>query len=132
MKYKKDDVIYLGKININKFSKNDYSDELIITTKQIQHIKLKHPFIYEKYYEKFLSIVNNPDYIFEDNRNKDTILVCKCINKKNNSIIIVIKLVLKENIDDYKSSIITAFEIKTKRLEGHKKTNKVIYNKDIL
>lgn len=54
------------------------TDEVIITDKQVEHIKQRHPNDYERYGKYLTRIVEDPDYIIEANR-KNTALDIKRI-----------------------------------------------------
>ena len=56
----------VGKIDLNKFknlSDKIITDEVIITDKQIDHIKTRHPRDYERYFSYIPQILSDPDYI---------------------------------------------------------------------
>ena len=60
---------YIGKIDRKKFEKisNDITvEEVILTDKQIEHIKERHTNDYERYFKYIKNIVENPDYIIKD------------------------------------------------------------------
>jgi len=57
---------YIGKLDREKFkgiTNNITTDEVILTNKQVEHIKERHPNDYEEYFEYFKEIIENPDYI---------------------------------------------------------------------
>ena len=61
----------VGKIDIeiyNCITKDITTDEVIITDKQIDHIKNRHPNDYELFNKYFEEIVEQPDYIIEANK----------------------------------------------------------------
>lgn len=60
---------YIGKIEKEKFkliSKDITTEEVVITDKQIEHIKERHPNDYERYFCYIKEIIENPDYIIKD------------------------------------------------------------------
>jgi len=62
---------YIGKIDRNKFTEitKDISvEDVILTDKQVEHIKERHPNDYELYFKYIKEIVENPDYIIRDNK----------------------------------------------------------------
>ena len=64
-------VQYIGKLDKNKFKKitrNIMTTDVIITEKQIEHIKKRHPNNYEKYDMVLKEIIKNPDYILRDSK----------------------------------------------------------------
>ena len=61
----------VGKIDIeiyNCITKDITTDEVIITDKQIDHIKNRHPNDYELFNKYLRKIVEQPDYIIEANK----------------------------------------------------------------
>ena len=60
---------YIGKIDKSKFrliTKDITTNKVILTEKQKQHIKERHPNDYEQYYSYIKKIVEDPDYIIRD------------------------------------------------------------------
>lgn len=119
----------IGKINISRYSKlcdkKIFTDEVIITYKQIEHINQQRPGIYDKYKNKLDQIIKNPDYIIVDTKHEETGLVIKRYSKN-----VVVVLKLNASTDCRKNSIITIWEIKDKRLERYLFTHKVIYKRE--
>lgn len=73
------DVYSVGKIDIEKYkcvTEDIQTDEVIITDKQIEHIKERHPNDYERFSQYFKEIVKYPDFIIEANK-PDTALILK-------------------------------------------------------
>lgn len=85
--------INIGKIDIRKyarlFNKSIITNEVIITYKQIEHINEERIGIFEKYKNKLKEVIENPDYIIEDTKHKETGLVIK---KYNKNVVVVLKL----------------------------------------
>ena len=82
----------VGKLQ-NKVYKDNFkdlvTDEVIITDKQIEHIEERRKGFYQSYSKYFNDIINYPDIIFKDDKNKNTLLVCKEIieNKEKDCIV---------------------------------------------
>ena len=75
----------VGKIDIeiyNCITKDITTDEVIITDKQIDHIKNRHPNDYELFNKYLEKIVEQPDYIIEANK-PFTALILKEIQIQN-------------------------------------------------
>ncbi len=86
---------FVGKIDIEKYScvtEDIQTDEVIITNKQIEHIKERHPTDYERYFGYAKEMIENPDYILEANK-PNTAFVLKHIidNGKNYQLILRLK-----------------------------------------
>lgn len=119
----------------NKIYKERYkdliTDEVIITDNQIEHIKERRgEDFYKKYKNEFNNIINNPDYIFEDSKKKNTLLVCKCFKDDSKYINIVLKLILSDDNPNFKNSIITAILESQNRFERRLRNNLYIYKNE--
>ncbi|MEE1282033.1 MAG: PBECR2 nuclease fold domain-containing protein [Acutalibacteraceae bacterium] len=118
----------IGVIDIIKYkcvTEDIKTDEVIITEKQIQHIKARHPNDYERFSKYFKEIVENPDYIIEANK-PNTALILKEIKIEQEKFKTVLRLItVNENIE-YKNSIITFMKI------DDKEWNRLLKNKNIL
>lgn len=101
------------------------TDEVIITDKQIQHIKERHPNDYERYYGYFEEIVSSPDYIIQANK-PNTALILKEIIEENEVFKTVLRLATSSDNSGYKNSIITFMRI------DEKEWNRILRNKRIL
>lgn len=108
---------YIGKIDINKLGKYKYkivTDDVILTDERIKHIKEHHPGDYEKYSIYISKIINDPDYIIEDNKNLDTVLYMKTIKENNKNIQIVVRLNTNKKEREKQNSILTLWKVKDK------------------
>lgn len=145
-KYEKDDIIEkntkdkdiidvhtVGKLE-NKIYKDRFkdliTDEVIITDNQIEHIKERRgKEFYNKYKNEFLNIINNPDYIFEDNIRPNTLIVCKQFKEDDKYINVVLRLAINVQ-KGYKNSIITSICENQRRFEQRIRNNLYIYKKE--
>ena len=120
-----EEYIEIGKIEKNKYAllcNNEIiTDEVIITYKQITHINEERMGVYDKYKDKLRDVIENPDYIIEDTKHKETGLIIKTYDK---NVVLVLRLNTSEK--NKKNSIITIWEIKQKRLERYLLTHKVL------
>lgn len=102
------------------------TDEVVITDRQIDHIKERHPNDFERYKQYFSTIVSEPDYIIEASKPK-TALVLKEIRTQDNEVFkTVVRLATSEDNPEYKNSIITFMKI------DEKEWNRLLRNKNIL
>ena len=122
----------VGKINreIYKCITDDIvTDEVIITEERIQHIiDRRGKEFYEKYGDKFISILQEPDFIFKDKEN--TALVCKEFEINKKYVNLVLRLVVSTDNPEYKNSIITAVGESMKRFEQRLRNNEPLYKKE--
>lgn len=118
---------YIGKIDRDKLIKyNIATDIVVITRERKEHIKKRHFEDYSKYIQYIPYIIENPDYILEDNNNIDTILILKKLNEENKNIQIVIKLNTTKDKSRY-NTILTFWQIRDKNYIKTIQHNKIIY-----
>lgn len=126
------DVHTVGKIDreIYKCITEDIvTDEVIITDERILHIiDRRGKEFYEKYGDKFINILQEPDFIFQDKKN--TALVCKEFAVDDKYINIALRLVVSTDNPEYKNSIITAVGESTKRFKQRLRNNEPLYKKE--
>ena len=104
------------------------TDELIITDERDEHIKERHADDYNLFRQCVLDVVQIPDVILKDSKNKNTVFYIKYIEETNLNI--VIRLSIETENTGKKNSIITAYRLGTKNLKRFKKNNKTLYNRD--
>ena len=122
----------VGRINIEIYkcvSKDIVADEVIVTDKQIEHIQERHPNDYERFYEYFGVIVEEPDYIIETAK-PDTALILKEIKRENEVFKTVLRLVTARDDPDYKNSIITFMKIDEKEWNRLLRNKKILYKRE--
>lgn len=122
----------LGKLDWNIYnciSNNHITDEVIITNEQIMHICERHPESYINTLHYLRSILDDPDYIFEDKR-PNTGLVIKRIPNNEENCLLVLKIITPNDKKDYKNSVITGWKITEKRLNNYLRNKKIIYKKE--
>lgn len=122
----------VGKIDIRKYkciTSDIITDEVVITNKQIDHIKERHPNDYERFSAYFKEIIENPDYIIEANR-PSTALILKEIQKNGEKFKTVLRLVTSSDNPEFKNSIITFMKINEKDWKRIIKNKKVLYKSE--
>jgi len=118
----------VGKIDLEIFkciSDDITTDEVVITDRQLAHIKEKHPQDYELYSEYIPDILMEPDYILEANKPSSAVLLKEVVSN-NDKIQLVIRFKTRTDPKDYKNSIITFMKIR------QKEWNRLLNNKKIL
>lgn len=122
----------IGKIDKEIYSciSNDITtDEVVIMPERVQHIiERRGQEFYDKYCDKFIEVIVDPDYIFGENAN--TALVCKEYTEDNKYINIVLRLVLSSDNPGYKNSIITVVGESDKRFQQRLRNNTPLYKKE--
>ena len=122
----------VGKIDIeiyNCITKDITTDEVIITDKQIDHIKNRHPNDYELFNKYFEKIVEQPDYIIEANK-PFTALILKEIQIDNKKFKTVVRLATSNDTPSYKNSIITYMKIDDREWNRILKNKKILYKSE--
>lgn len=119
---------YIGRIDREKFkeiTEDITTDEVILTNKQVEHIKERHPNDYEQYFKYFKEIVENPDYIIRDTK-PNTGFLLKEFVEENKRFQLILRLHTTNDNKEYKNSIITFLKV------GEKKYNQYLRNKEIV
>lgn len=128
------DVHSVGKIDIEKYkcvSEDIQTDEVIITEKQIEHIKERHPNDYERYFGYVNEIIQDPDYILEANR-PNTAFVLKHIVDNGKNYQLILRLKTSNDPSEYKNSVITFLKVDNKKWAKYLRNKKILYdNKNI-
>lgn len=122
----------VGKIDIeiyNCITKDITTDEVIITDKQIDHIKNRHPNDYELFNKYFEEIVEQPDYIIEANK-PFTAIILKEIQIDNKKFKTVVRLATSNDTPSYKNSIITFMKIDDREWNRILKNKKILYKSE--
>ncbi len=119
----------IGKINIEIFkcvTTDIVTDEVIITEKQVEHIKEHHPNDYERFRCCFKEIVEKPDYIVEANK-PNTALILKEVEDQGKKFKTVLRIVTSVDNPIYKNSIITFMKIDDREWNRLLKNKKILY-----
>lgn len=102
---------YIGKLNINligKYKNEIKTNEVVLTDERLkEHILVYHKKDYEEFHLFLKEIIENPDYIIEDNKHIDTLIFLKELQKLEKKCRIVVKLALGKEEEHPKNSIIT-------------------------
>ncbi len=102
---------YIGKLNINligKYKNEIKTNEVVLTDERLkEHILVYHKKDYEEFHLFLKEIIENPDYIIEDNKHIDTLIFLKELQKLEKKCRIVVKLALGKEEGHPKNSIIT-------------------------
>ncbi len=125
-------VYLVGKIDIeiyNCITKDITTDEVIITDKQIDHIKNRHPNDYELFNKYLEKIVEQPDYIIEANK-PFTALILKEIQIDNKKFKTIVRLATSNDTPSYKNSIITFMKIDDREWNRILKNKKILYKSE--
>lgn len=126
------DIQYVGKINREIFkviSDDIQTDEVIITDVQIEHIKERHPNDYEDFYNSLRETVEKPEYVFQSDE-PNSALVMNRVDCNRKSLVIVLRLKISTDPDNYKNSIITLMGISEKKRKKYIRNKKILYKRE--
>jgi hypothetical protein len=121
---------YIGKIDKNKIGiigEKIITDDVIITDERKKHIEEHHPDLLKQSFDNIKKVLENPDYIFQDRKNLDTILLVKTINEDNKIYRIVLKLNTNSSMKNKSNSIISFWTINKKKLNQYIRNEKIIF-----
>lgn len=124
---------FIGKIDVEKYRcvTNDITtDEVIITDRQVEHIKERHPNDYERYFHYVEQIIQDPDYILEANK-PDTAFVVKHINENGCNYQLILRLKTSSDPEAYKNSVITFLRIDDRKWKKYLRNKKILYDKKL-
>ena len=105
------------------------TDEVIITDNQIQHIKDKHPEVYDKVLSNIEEAIRIPDYIIKD-KHEYTGLVVKRIETESGVLQVVLRLCTSEDELGYKNSIISCWNLSERRLQNYLRNKEILYRRE--
>ncbi len=124
-------MLVVGHIDLDIYkcvSKDIITKEVIITEERIEHIKLRHPNDYENYSQHITSIIEDPDYIIEDNY-PDSAILLKEITEGNERFQLVIRLSTSNNDSEWKNSVITFLKISERTWNKYLRNKKILYKR---
>lgn len=102
----------LDRKKLGKYEKRIVTEEVILTDERLyEHILLFHKEEYKQLRPYIKCIIENPDYIVEDNRHEDTMIYLKQITDIEKNGRVVIKLALGQDEEHCKNSIITMMKL---------------------
>lgn len=102
----------LDKTKLGKYKDRLITEEVILTDERLyEHILLYHEEEYKQLRPFIKNIIQNPDYIIEDDRHEDTMIYLKQINEIEKNGRVIIKLALGKDEEHNKNSIITLMKL---------------------
>ena len=123
----------IGKIDreIYKHVTDDIvTNEVIITDRQIRHIKERHPNDFERYQLYLRDIIETPDYIIEAAKPKTAVVLKEVVVDEKEVFKMVIRLATSKDNSSYKNSIITFMKIDEKEWNRLLRNKKVLYKRE--
>lgn len=104
------------------------TDQVLITERQITHIKERHPGDFERFYPHLAEIVAQPDHILQS-RKPNTALILKEISTDNQQLKLVLRLATCADQHGYKNSIITFMKIDRKEWDRLLRNKTILYSR---
>lgn len=105
--------------------------QVIITDRQLEHIRERHPDISESVIAQLQKIISSPDYIIEtDMPSTANILKHLEINGKGYQLILRIKTA--SDPVEFQNSIITLMSVNEKRYRQYLRNRKILYKRESL
>ena len=102
----------LDKKKLGIYEKQIITEEVILTDERLyEHILLFHEEEYKQLRRYIKSIIEDTDYIVEDNKHEDTMIYLKQIEEISKNGRVVIKLALGKDEEHSKNSIITLMKL---------------------
>ena len=102
----------LDKKKLGEYEKRVITEDVILTDERLyEHILLFHEDEYKQLRPYIKNIIENPDYIVEDNRHEDTMIYLKQIEDIGKNGRVVIKLALGQDEEHNKNSIINMMKL---------------------
>ena len=102
----------LDKKKLREYANRLMTEEVILSDERLyEHILLFHEEEYKQLRPYIKTIIENPDYIVEDNRHEDTMIYLKEIDDIGKNGRVVIKLALGQDDEHNKNSIITLMKL---------------------
>lgn len=112
---------YITKLDRNKlgvYGKLLITEDVILTDERLyEHIIIYHENEYKQLRPYIKSIIDNPDYIVEDNKHEDTMIFLKQIKDIEKNGRVVVKLALGRDKEHSKNSIITFMNLNKRTWE---------------
>ena len=127
-----------GYVKIGKLDKKILEDnflsiaeeeEVIFTFERYKHVERNHKEDLELYQSRLKEIIEKPDYIVQDIKHNNTIMIIKKMKKENMNVNVIVRLILGKDIKKRKNSIMTFYRVRNKNLKKLIKRNKIIYKR---
>ena len=105
------------------------TSEVVITEERIEHIKNRHPGIYERYHTYLRNIVESPAYILEDNK-PNTIALLGIYAHEGKQFMLIVRLHTAGDPEGYMNSVITFMRLSKKRYDEYIANKKILYKRE--
>ena len=117
---------HIVKVLESEFGKLNGND-VILRKERLEHIRERRNNTFEYIKNNYMHVLENPDYIISEFKNKNTVLFIKELAYKNLNIVIKLSLLKSDKVTENK--IITAYTLKNTEIRRLKKKNKILIDK---
>ena len=118
---------HIVKVLESEFGKLNGND-VILREERLEHIRERRNNTFEYIKNNYTHVLENPDYIISEFKNKNTVLFIKELAYKNLNIVIKLSLLKSDEVTENK--IITAYTLKNIEIRRLKKKNKILIDKN--
>lgn len=123
--YDKAGTISKGKEEIESSLGKLQTDDVIFMKERMQHIKERHPEAYDFVKKHYKECIADPDEIYEDAKNKNSVIYVKKFNDDMG--LLYLRLVMSGDDPTYKNSIISGHKASDSTMKRVRKKNKLLY-----
>ena len=89
----------------------------------------RHKEVYDEIFDNICEILYSPDYVLEDDKNSETLLIIKALKVNNDNLIVVLKLNTNCDNSNKYNSILTVWKIRDRNLKKQLEKKQIIYSK---
>ncbi len=99
---------------------------VIITDRQLEHIRERHPDISQSVLEQLAEVILSPDYIIETDM-PDTANILKHLNINGKGYQLVLRIRTNSDPAAFENSVITFMSVNEKRYRQHLRNRRILY-----
>ena len=105
--------------------------QVIITDRQLEHIRERHPDISESVIAQLEKIISSPDYIIETDM-PSTANILKHLEIKGKGYQLILRIKTDSDPVEFQNSIITLMSVNEKRYRQYLRNRKILYKRESL
>lgn len=108
------------------------TSRVVLTEKSVIHIAEHHPDAYLRVLVELKETIQNPDYIFNDDKHEDTALVVKRVSDPPDSLestFVVLRICTDTANGQLANSVISGWTISKSRLQNYLRNKAILYKK---
>lgn len=105
------------------------TERVIITDKQLEHIRKRHPDISGSIFEQLAEIIHTPDYIIETAMSY-TANILKHLEINGKGYQLILRIRTETDPENYQNSVITFMTVNEKRYHQYLRNRKILYKRE--